>query len=138
MASGSGLESVAHPADGANAGGFPATVELLAQVGDVQIHYVGVDVWGAAPYGVEQDRAREDLPRVLEQCCKQSEFLSRQFDPLASTPNHVAERVECHVAGCENCLVPPFSPRPPGKGPHAGQEFGKGEGFWEVVVGAGV
>src|SRR3712207_4420251 len=93
IASGSGFEGVAHPADGTDAGGFAATVELLAQVRDVEVHHVGVDLGGTAPHGVEEDRAGEDLSRALYQGSQQCELLGRQLDALAPAPDLVADRI---------------------------------------------
>src|SRR4051794_2606585 len=138
MASNPRLEGVAYTANRAYAGGFPIAVELLAQVGNIQIHHVRVDSRGATPYDVEQDRAREYLPGALEHGRQQSELFGRKLDPLSPTPDLVAERVERDVTGCKNRSVLLFSPGSPGEGPHAGQKLGESEGLGEVVVSAGV
>src|SRR5829696_1888244 len=97
MLLGSGLEGVAHATHGSYAGGFSLQVELPAQVRDVEFDHARAYLTGDAPNGVEQNRAREDLPGTLHQGSQERELLGGQVYALPVPAHDVADWVQRYI-----------------------------------------
>ena len=123
---------------GSDPGRFFTRVELLAQVVDVKVDYVGVGTGGAAPDGVKQQRPGEDLTRSLHQSGEQGKLLGREVDALSGTPYLVARRIQRNVTGCQDRHLRLVFGWPARKGPYPREKFGKGERLGKVVVGPGI
>jgi hypothetical protein len=104
------------------------TVELLAQVEDVKVHHVAVDVLVSGPDRVEQYGAGEDLFRALDEGGKQRELLGAQVHLLFSAPRDVTSGIEAYVSGPKDRIGLLFLPQPPRESAHAGKQFGDSKG----------
>src|SRR5690606_36503754 len=126
------VAGAAHSADDV---GHAAIVDRLAQPPDMHIDRALVDIDRLAPDIVEQVGAREDAAGMPHHKFKQAEFGRPQPDLVLAAIDAVGFAVEHDLADLEN------AGQNLGLGAaqeraHAGDQFGRGEGFDEVVVGA--
>jgi hypothetical protein len=126
------IDGIAHAADGAN----QLRVELLAQVVDVHIQHVALDVAVPAVQGLFELGAAQHLPRTLEQLTQEDEFAPLQWHELPRQRDREADLVEHHLTMAQEiarraALAPP-------QRSHAGEQFAHVERLHEIVIGPGI
>src|SRR6478609_4916540 len=117
---------------------LPASVDLLAQVGDVELDDVGLAAEVVVPHAVEDLRLGEHALRVAHEVAQQLELRCGQVDLLAAAPDLVAVLVESQVTDDEHGVGGRHGDR---RATHersdAGDDLLEGERLGDVVVAAG-
>src|SRR5581483_9859779 len=129
-------QAVPRPPDRLDAVPAEGTVDLLAEVANVDVDHVRGPVVGEVPDVLEDASPGEHLARVAHELLEEGELLGGEEDLLPVPGDQALHRVEGEVAHLEDHRA--LARVPAGDGPEAGEELGEGEGLGEVVVGAGV
>ena len=109
---------------------------MLAQVVDVQVDDVRVDVRLRSPDRIEDLLARHHLARMAHEVAEQCELAGREVLALGAGRDADAQGVEDDVASHESLVAALGGTA--GQGPDARQQLREREGLGEIVVGAGV
>ena len=112
-------------------------VDFAAQARDVDVNDVGLRVKVVFPHFFEEHGAGDDLAGVAHQVFEQAEFARLQVDFAAAARDFALEAIELQVGDFQHHLILDFAAATPGQRLHAGEQFGEGVGFDEVVVAAG-
>ena len=92
-----------------------------------------------SPDAFQEHRARDGAPGVAEEVFQQLEFAALEFNAFAVAVRGAREEIQGEVAEVEACFVRVvFGGRAAVEGFQSRHEFGEGEGFGEVVVGADI
>src|ERR671916_1357134 len=130
------FEPVTGATDGGYEGGLPAPIQLVAQVADVDVDYVGAGVERVIPDGGEDLLPTHDLPRVAHEVLEQGELAAREVHLLLPAPDPVREEVDLEIPH-----LYPRSLRLVGaahEGPHPRHQLLEVEGLGQVVIGSAV
>src|SRR5437879_13597835 len=87
-------QAVAHPAHGLDRVAPERTVDLLAQVADIDVDHVRAALERKIPRAVEQLRAREGDARATHEQLEQRELLGRESELVLAAPSAVRSRIE--------------------------------------------
>src|SRR6266567_434998 len=94
------LEHVAHAPDGLDQG-WAAGIDLLTQVGDVELDHVRLAAEVVVPYAVKDLCLAEHPPRVAHQVAEQLELRGGQLDELAAAADLTRVLVHTEIADHE-------------------------------------
>src|SRR5690625_812380 len=132
-----GFEDITGPAQGVDHR-VPTAVDLLAQIGDVELDDVGAAPEVVAPHPVEDLRLAQHPFGVLHEVAQQLEFGGGQRDRIAGAGHFVTVLVENEVADDDLCAgVGGAHPGAPQQAPQPQHHLFEAERFGDVVVAAG-
>src|SRR5690606_3155835 len=92
------LDEIAHTAHGVDERRKPVALDLLAQVGDVDLDDARTTLDVVAPDAIEDLQLADDAPRVAHQIAQQLELLRGELDAATRAGDLVALLVERQIA----------------------------------------
>ena len=109
-------------------------VHFFPEAADSYVHRVGVAIEIHVPDPFGDKGSGENFPGVLEKEFQQEKFLGGEIQTLRITGNGTAQEIHFEAKKAQGfgaCFH-----LPPENRPNTGQEFGKGKGLGEIVVGS--
>src|ERR1044072_8739821 len=129
-------QSVAIAAQRLDDGRRAVAVELAPQGADIDVDDIALAVELPAPHALGYLRAAQRLAGMAQKKLEHGVLARRERDRLRAARHRPGAEIHRDVAGDQP--VAGAQDRPPQQGADAGQQLGKGEGFHQVVVGAGI
>src|SRR5260370_10752834 len=127
---------VAYAANRSNQGAVVSGIHFAAKIVDIDIHDVGHCIKIEFPDLLDDGGSGNRLALVAHKEFKQSEFLGAEIDVVTPAAHGVTDAIDFEVFNLENRPRGPASPAH--NSANARPEFGKGEGFGDVIVRAGI
>src|SRR5581483_394442 len=129
------FEDITDAADGVEH--FPALVDFVTETVDEDVHHVGLGVEAVVPDVFEDHGFGDHAAGVAHEVFEEGELARLQFDLFAGAGDFAGEQIQLEIADREAVGLGGVGGAADER-LDAGEQFGEGEGFGEVIVAAGL